>query len=178
MIPSVRYGPWQPHPSRPSARGLRVRFLTCSSCGAILARQFNSDLDDEPGTWTGFWSTQLRAEMIPLPQPASEGLPRYGQQSALRRGKSPRAVVRLQPVWELRTGPQHSIISHARRPLRPAADDILPGDPPVWFIPGARPPCEVYCHNCGRLHVLKGRGPEDAPLADFDRTRPEAVADP
>lgn len=197
MIPGVRYGAWQPFPSRAGGHGLLVRFLTCSSCAATLARQFTSDPDFEhdprhSGTWPGAgravtwlswpWprGTTLRTEMIPLPRPASGGLPRYGQQLALRHGKKPRPVVRLQEVVELG---QYPIIRHVRRRLRPTDfDDILPGDPPVWFNQDARLPCQVYCHNCNRLHLLTGRGPEGAPPTDLpptdsDDIRPEAVSD-
>ena len=55
MIPSVRYGAWQTYPARMGAHGLLVRFLTCSTCPAILARQI-SGVSDDPLPPLAKWS--------------------------------------------------------------------------------------------------------------------------
>ena len=203
VIPSVRYDAWQPFPGRPGMRGLLVRFLTCTACNATLARQFTGDPADPPApSWPWPHGTDIRAGLVPLAGVSPRGLPRYGLLMRVRRGKRARPIVHREQVVRIdastidpgtgrgvpdarserlaRLGrPALSTVRAAMLPRRPDRDEIMPGDPPIYFSQPARGlPCEVYCLNCGRLHLLPAHGPEGAPPADLDDAGPETVSDP
>jgi hypothetical protein len=171
VIPEVRYGAWQPDPSKESnfsRRGRLVRFLTCPGCDTILGRQRTDDPDvlGDQADWPWPRETILREEIWLIPGLSARGRRRYGAQRARPgrparpRVRKVRGIVTEGSEWDVTTGQPR--LGRPSLTLRPCVDDILPGDPPIWFPQGTRLPAEVYCLNCGRALLLTGIGPEGA----------------
>lgn len=191
MIPEVRYGPWQA--DRRKAPEARVRALSCSRCGAILARQTSVDeapLDADPSAIPPLkpYATYCLPDLILLPELASVSspdLPVYGVPNRQRRGKTPRPIARHE------VGPQmvggvvpredwfnpdrtrgNTVIRSARWRVRlePVAFDCLPGEGGLYLPSSVRVPCELFCVNCHSRHLLSGRTGLEAEIASEPTT--------
>ncbi|HEY5521121.1 MAG TPA: hypothetical protein VIK08_10710 [Candidatus Limnocylindrales bacterium] len=134
-----------------------------------------------PELYEGDWrehlpAPTLRSELIPLPRRPDDRLRRFGVRSnARRRGeghlrravRSARIVVDLGVVGSGR----ETRIRVSESAISPRSDEIVPGDPPIWFpktqgagdligaskrpFPRVGDAAFVYCTNCGRGQVMR-----------------------
>lgn len=157
-----------------------MRFHECYSCRAVLGRQL---MPPDASLWgDDDWRDHLRPvtlryELVRLSD-GPDGVPRFGlRRRARERGAAPLRRAPREDGTTLIPEPRSTrvVTSEARR--KPADEDILSDDLPIWFYERAwsESPvgnlAAVYCLNCGSRQLL-------ARVSDSDRADTPPTADP
>lgn len=159
-----------------------VRFHACYACRTILARQIVPEPDPElPELYDGDWrdnlpSPTLRYELVPLERLRGDELRRFGLRSSSRRrgeGHLRRAVRSAGIVVDLGIvgSGRETRIRVSESAITPRSDEIVPGDPPIWFpktqgagdligaskrpFPRVGDAAIVYCTDCGAGQIVR-----------------------
>ena len=181
-LPHVDATTWRRYPERRGARRMLVRFHQCHGCHTILARQIVPEPDPElPELYEADWrehlpAPTLRSELVPLPRRPDDRLRRFGLRSSARhrgQGYLRRPIRSAHVVMELGVAgsgrPSSTRVSESA--IAPRLDDIVPGDPPIWFpktqgagdligaakrpFPSVGDEAFVYCTNCGAGQIIR-----------------------